>query len=126
MKCQELELEEKVIARFIVKSKRDRYLSFVRKESTRSKFIRDLSHFNFLDKDLFDKVVGNEYDFIKQRIHKLGNLKDCYIISENSRIDAKRLDINSALSETIGADIGTMLVFGNAEIVYAEAEGFNH
>jgi hypothetical protein len=31
-----------------------------------------------------------------------------------------------ALRETIGADCGTLLVFGEAEIIYAEAEGFSN
>lgn len=121
-----IDIESKVIDRFVIKTKRDRYLTFIKSEKTRPKFINDLSHINFLREDLFDKVEGNEYEFIKQRIKGLGNLKDCYVISENQRIDKKRLDIDTALSETIGADQGTLLVFGDAEILYSEAEGFNN
>ena len=121
-----IDIESKVIERFVVKTKRDRYLTFIKSEKTRPKFINDLSHINFLREDLFDKVEGNEHGFIKQRIKLLGNLKDCYVISENQRIDKKRLDIDTALKETIGADQGTLLVFGDAEILYSEAEGFNN
>lgn len=120
-----VDIETKVIERFVIKTKQDRYLTFIKSEKTRPKFINDLSHFNFLREDLFDKVEGNEYEFIKQRIKVLGNLKDCYVISENQRIDKKRLDIDTALIETIGADQGTLLVFGDAEILYSESEGFN-
>lgn len=120
------DLEAKVIQRFIIKKKQDRYLTFINSEKTRPKFINDLSHVDFLREDLFDKVEGNEYELIKQRIKSLGNLKDCYIISENQRIDKKRLDIDTALTETIGTDQGTLLVFGDAEILYSEAEGFNN
>jgi hypothetical protein len=121
-----IDIESKVIERFLIKSKQNRYLTFIKNEKTRLKFINDLSHINFLRKDLFDKVEGNEYDFIKQRIKLLGNLKDCYVISENQRIDKKQLDIDIALRETIGADQGTLLVFGDAEILYSEAEGLNN
>ena len=121
-----IDLESKVIDRFIIKTKRDRYLTFIKSEKTRPKFINDLSHVNFLQNDLFDTVEGNEYEFIKQRIKGLGNQQDCYVISENKRIDKKRLDIDTALTETIGADHGTLLVFGDAEILYREAEGFNN
>ena len=121
-----IELENKVIKRFVIKAKQDRYLTLIKSEKTRLKFINDLSHSNFLQKDLFDKVEGNEYEFIKQRIKVLGNPKDCYVISENQHIDKKRLDIDTALTETIGADLGTLLVFGDAEILYSEAEGFNN
>ena len=126
MKKQELDLEAKVIERFILKTKRERYLSFIQKENTRKKFIKDLSHVNFLNKDLFEKIEAGERKMIKEKIKKIGNLKDCYVISENQNIDGRRLDIESALRETIGADMGTLLIFGDVEIVYAEAEGFNN
>ena len=126
MKKPELDIEEKVINRFIVKGKRERFLSFIKRESTRQKFIKDLSHINFLENDLFDEVGANEHEIIKNRIAKIGDLKNCYIISENTRIDTKRLDIELAMAETIGADMGTILVFGDADIVYVEAEGFKN
>ena len=124
--ANDIDIESKVIERFVIKTKCERYLTFIKSEKTRPKFINDLSNINFLRKDLFDKVEGNEYEFIKQRIKLLGNLKDCYVISENQRIDKKRLDIDTALTETIGTDLGTLLVFGDAEILYSEAEGFNN
>lgn len=121
-----IDIETKVIQRFVITTKRDRYLAFIKKEKTREKFINELHHMNFLQPDLFDTVKGNEYEFIKQRLKVSGNIKDCYVISENQRIDKKRLDIDTALTETIGADQGTLLVFGDAEILYSEAEGFNN
>jgi len=81
---------------------------------------------NFLQTELFDKVDRNEYDVIKTRIKSLGFLNDCYLISDSSRVDKKRLNIDTALRETIGSDSGTIIVFGDAEIIYAEAEGFNN
>ncbi len=122
----DIDIETKVIQRFVIKTKRDRYLAFIKKEKTREKFINELHHMNFLQKDLFDKVKGNEYEFIKERLKVLGNTKDCYVISENHRIDKMRLGIKTALSETIGSDLGTLLVFGDAEILYSEAEGINN
>lgn len=121
-----VDLEIKVIQRFVIKTKRARYLAFIKSDKTREKFINELHQMNFLQQDLFDTVKGNEYEFIKQRIKVLGNIKDCYVISENQHIDKKRLDIDTALTETIGADQGTLLVFGDAEILYSEAEGFNN
>lgn len=121
-----VDIETKVIQRFVITTKRDRYLAFIKNDKTREKFIYDLHHMNFLKQELFDKLKGNEYEFIKQRLKAIGNIKDCYVISENQRIDKMRLDIDVALRETIGADQGTILVFGDAEILYSEAEGFNN
>lgn len=59
------DLEVKVIEKFVVKEKRERYLNFVKNEKTRQKFIRELHHMNFLNLDLFDKIKNNEIDFIK-------------------------------------------------------------
>jgi len=95
-----VEIETKVIQRFVIKTKRDRYLAFIKNEKTREKFINELHHMNFLQQNLFDEVKGNEYEIIKQRLKDLGNIKDCYVISENQSIDKKRLDIDTALTET--------------------------
>ena len=94
MTDNEIELEIKVIIKFLNSAKRDRYVNFIKNK--------------------------------KDRIKSIGNIKDCYVISENKNIDQKRMSIENALIETIGADQGTLLVFGNAEIVYSEAEGFNN
>jgi len=123
---QDIDIEIKVIQRFVIKKKRDRYLAFIKNCNTREKFINELHHMNFLQQDLFDALKGNEHELIKERLKELGNIKDCYIISENQLIDKNRLDIDTALKETIGADQGTLLIFGDAEILYSEAEGFNN
>lgn len=119
------DIEKKVIERFIVKSKRERYLTFIESDKTRGKFISELAHFRDLRQERFDKVSGDEKKVIKDRIKVLGNIKDCYLISENSELDKKRLDIDAALSMTIGYGMGTLIVFGDAQIVFYEAEGLS-
>ena len=51
--------------------------------------------------------------------------KTCYVISENKEIDTKTLDIELAISKTIGYGMGTILVFGNADTIYYECETMN-
>jgi hypothetical protein len=117
-----LDLEIKVIGRFIVKSKRDRYLTFLQSDKTRNKFTNLLAHFRDLRLELFEKVKSNERQIILERVNSLGKLKDCYLISESSKLDQEKLGIDSALNEVIGSGIGTLIVFGDAEIVYYESE----
>ncbi|MDN3725545.1 hypothetical protein QRD02_14260 [Aequorivita sp. SDUM287046] len=126
MTDNDIELEIKVITKFLNSAKRDRYVSFVQNGKNRPKFLKDLSKTDFLNQNLFESMNGNESEIIKNRIKSIGNINDCYVISENKNIDQKRMSIESALTETIGADQGTLLVFGNAEIVYSESEGFNN
>ena len=59
------DLETKVIKRFVVKTKQERFLNFVRNEKLRQRFIRELYNMNFLELELFEKVEKNEYEFIK-------------------------------------------------------------
>ena len=118
-----LELERKVIERFVLKSKRDRYFNFIKSDKTRKKFTKELAHFRDLRLEKFEEVKSDKVKVIKDRIKSLGNIKDCYLISENSELDKKTLDIDTALNETRGLGMGTLIVFGDAEIVYYEAEG---
>jgi hypothetical protein len=117
------DIEKKVIERFIVKTKRERYLAFIENDKTRGKFISELAHFRDFIQEQFDEISGDEKKVIMDRIKGLGNIKECYLISENSELDRKRLDIDTALSKTIGYGMGTLIVFGDAEIVFYEAEG---
>jgi len=117
------DLEIKVIERFVVKTKRDRYLTFIKNTKTRDKFLKELSHFKDLRQDLFEELKSDERKKIKEKLNRLRNIKDCYLISENSKLDSNRLDIETALNEIIGHGMGTLIVFGDAEIVYYEGEG---
>lgn len=51
--------------------------------------------------------------------------KTCYVISENAGLDTKTLDTKEAISETVGYGMGTMLVFGDADVIYFERETIN-
>lgn len=123
---QNLNLEIEVIKKFVDKTKKDRYIQFISTAKNRHKFINDLSHFNFLNWDKFDKVVSNEEQTIFTTLQKNKLVdKTCYVISENKNIDTKTLDIKQAISETVGYGMGTILVFGNADIIYYESETIN-
>jgi ribosomal protein L11 len=64
-------------------------------------FMTEVSPIGQEIKNVDTNKIGNETK--KPRIREL-TIKDCYVISENQRIDKKRLDIDTALTETIGAD----------------------
>src|SRR5688572_16352719 len=123
---QNIHLEVKVIKQFVDKSKQDRYIQFVSSHKNRHKFINDLAHFNFFKWELFDEVIENEEHIILQELHKngVGN-KTCYVISENTNIDTKTLQTKKAISETVGYGMGTILVFGNADMIFFESETKN-
>jgi hypothetical protein len=119
---QDIQLESSVIKRFITKDKQERYLNFILNTVKRKKFIDELGHFKHLEFSKFDKIGDAIESVVKQRI---GDIKDCYVISENGNIDAKLLRVDYALSETIGYGMGTLIVFGDAKFVYYEGEDKN-
>lgn len=41
-----LDIESKVIERFVIKSKRERYLAFIKNDKSRNKFVKELAHFS--------------------------------------------------------------------------------
>ncbi|AWM34454.1 hypothetical protein [Hymenobacter nivis] len=117
------DLESKVIQRFIVKSKQDRYIQFVNSSNNRKKFIANLAHFRDLEASVFELVSGIEEEVVRQALAQQGiATRTCYVISENSQIDARVLDISEAMRETVGHQMGTMLVFGDADALYYESE----
>ena len=118
-----LTLELKVIERFIHKNKQKRYKQFVSVEKTRSKFLNDLPHFKYFKNERFMKVERHEMALILERLKEVKRASStCYAISENPNLDKKILDIAFALDATIGYGMGTILVFGDADIVYYEGE----
>lgn len=120
-----INLESKVIKRFVLKRKHDRYLPMIKNLESRGSFTGQLAHFNDFKYELFEEVKGNERSSIKNKISSFLNIKDCYIISENPEIDQKTMSIDLALNEVIGVCLGSVLVFGDAELIYYEAEGPN-
>lgn len=121
-----IELESKVIQQYVIKSKRSRFLAFIQTEKNRKKFIQEFSHMNFLDFDRFERVLMDEQEVIFQRLKHFPTFKDCYVLSEIQQLDKRRIDIETALVEIIGSDAGSIVVFGEGELVYIEAEGLNN
>lgn len=123
---QNIDLEIKVIKRFFDKVKQDRYIQFVSSPKNRHKFISDLSHFNFFQWDKFEPVEGIEEQVILNALKENGVAdRTCYVISENTDLDAKTLDTKKAINATVGYGLGTILVFGDADVIYFESETMN-
>jgi hypothetical protein len=123
---QNADLEIKVIKRLIDKAKRDRYIQFVSSPKNRHKFVSDLPHLKSFTWELFDAIKGNEQQAVLQALQRDGIPgKTCYVISENPKLDTRTLDIKDAISETVGFGMGTILVFGDADMIYFESEETN-
>jgi hypothetical protein len=116
-------LEIKLIQKYITKDKQSRYIQFLSSKKHRYKFIKDLPHFNHFKWELLEEVHKEEAQEIQRRLKAL-NIKttDCYVISENPVIDQKTLPFDEATQEISDMDMATILVFGDAEMIYFEVE----
>ena len=120
---QDLVLEIRVIKKFVTETKQDRYIQFISTPKSRKKFIRELAHFNDLNFSLFQHNSEIDERVILETLSKNKiQSKTCYIISENVELDTKRLDISQAIEASLGFDMGTILVFGDADIIVYQGE----
>ena len=119
-------IEEIFINKYVVKEKRKRYLEFISKEKTRSKFTQELYHFKDLDWKLFREIPGsqNERTEILSKVIQNKNIQNCHVISANLDIDGTNIPYPDAIVSCVGEE-GTILIFGNADVVYYEAEPFD-
>ena len=115
--------EQILIKKFVVKDKQERYLTFLSKEKTREKFKKALYHFDDFNWDLFREIPGNENErqTISSRVKNQKNISTCSIISVDREYDGKVIPVDEAIKKAIGIE-GTILIFGDADIVYYEGE----
>jgi hypothetical protein len=124
---QNLALEVKIINRFSAKNKRERYLQFVTSTKNRKKFIADLHGGSFYEESMLEQVTGIEGDVICKVLKQLGIVtRSCYVISENTSIDTLTLSLDDVLPKVVGWGAGTMLVFGEADLLFVELDGLKN
>jgi hypothetical protein len=125
--AQNIELENKVIKRFLTKSKRDRYLQLVTSTKNRKKFIKDLHSGQFFLASALERVTGIEEKVIEQAlIQQSITSSTCYVISENAALDTQMLPLREALRTVVGWGAGTILVFGDADLIFVELDGLRN
>jgi hypothetical protein len=120
------QLELEVIKKFVRKEKQSRFIQFILSSKNRKKFLNELPHFKDFKLELFEEVRVNERKIIFNKLKSLkGNQDTCYVISENSTIDQKQITIEEAIS-FLSSGFATILVFGQAEMIYYEGEPPNN
>lgn len=118
------EHEEKFVKSFIVKSRRERYITQLSSKKRRHTIIHRLAHnFDFDEKYAF-KIPSSQHivRVIEKLLFERGAKKTCYIISENVEIDGKELSLSETLKEVVGYTMGTILSCIPGVLVYYESE----
>jgi hypothetical protein len=116
--------EEALVKAFLLPVRRRRYLEFLKTPKNRKKSIEQLAHFKHLDPKVATRVAGSQSDpatLLKLLLGKGAGTK-CWVISENSDLDGKEIDLQMALKETVGHQMGTFISCIPGKLAYFEDE----
>jgi hypothetical protein len=117
------EQETLMINKYCKKDRRERLIS--QSKSNRDKFRKSLAHFDSFDLSLFDNLIKNEKETIKQKADKL-KINQVQIISESSKYDRKVMDLQMCLDTVLFSGFGNLIIFGDSIFIYFEGEGKNN
>jgi hypothetical protein len=123
MNRQELQVEILFIENFCASNKKTRLLNLISSQKGRKKFLSTMYRLNFLDFSKFEKLTESESERILLATHAF---TDCYLISDDVGNDKIRIEKEEAIKKVVCSDTTTLMIFGNAEIVYCEGEGLNN
>jgi hypothetical protein len=116
--------EEAVIKAFILPQRQQRYLEFLSNQKKRGKFTSDLAHFKALDSRYIVSIPPNQTNLasLTKLLTSRGAGSKCWVISENSELDAQEMELFTALRQTIGYGMGTIISCIPGKLAYFEDE----
>lgn len=125
----EMNSEETLIAAFIGKDKRDRYLGFLRSPKRRDKLRDLLAHGTaaHLDAAFMKSILPKDQNVegILAILTARGAPAVCHVISENPDTDGRDIPLREALEATVGYGSGTLISCVPGRLGYFEGEGKN-
>jgi hypothetical protein len=119
----DIELEKSLVAAFVIPRKRSRHDSLLDTRKGSDKFRRSLAHSPDWDPRFICQIENQKPQAIHEVLRKMGAPRDCYVLSENDRDDAKRMGLLEALMGAIGYGIGTVISCIPSRLAFYEGEG---
>ena len=119
-----LKHEEALVKAFIPAHRQERFLEIIAKPKKRAKLLTELSHFKALNPKFMIAIPSNQQnpsDLVKLLRAKGAGTK-CYVMSENRDLDGQEVDLETALKETVGAQMGTLISCVPGRLGYFEDE----
>ncbi len=116
--------EEAAVKAFIRPNRQERYLGFLSNPKRRNSFTSELGHFKALDPKCLVAIPPSQQNpsSVADLLAAKGAGSRCWVISENSKLDARELDLREALDETIGRGMGTIISCVAGKLGYFEDE----
>lgn len=127
--------EENTIRAFVLRDKQERFLGFLASPTNRKKFTASLAHFRWFDPrfatpipwkvdpklKLWERHVQG-IENIQRLLQARGAGQTCWVISEDSAIDGKELDLSAALEHVSGSQVGAILSCVPGRLALFESE----
>jgi hypothetical protein len=122
---EELDTETMFVGTFIVRSKRERYKSFLGTKKRQKKFVDLLFHFSDFDHDTINRLASHvAYPAqLLDLMQRKGAPADCYVISTTKDLDQRRMGLELALNTVLGWHPGTLIISLPSRLCFYEAEG---
>jgi hypothetical protein len=126
----ESEIVARVIKNFVVKHRRQRYLTMLAKPNANGGYgFGELAHFvDNLDLRFCKQIPsGEQYDSaVLKKIKSLTETTECYIMHESRELDGQWMDLKEALHQILGKNMGAFIIVDNGDIIYHESEEMKH
>ena len=124
MNTRTVKPDERLLARFFLPTKRERYEEMISNPKKRRKFLLELAHLNSLDQrwivPLDPKKLFPEQ--IAAILASKGAPPVCWVTSEDSKRDGRELPLLEALEDIVGCQMGTILTCVPGKLAYYEGE----
>jgi hypothetical protein len=116
--------EEALVKAFIPAHRQERFLEIIAKPKKRAKLLTQLAHFKALNPKFMVMIPSNQQGpaELAKLLRAKGAGSTCYIMSENPKLDGRELDLGTALKETVGGDMGTLISCVPGRLGYFEGE----
>ena len=118
--------EEATIRAFIVRERRERFLAHLSNPKYRRKVTESLYHPNsgWFDSRYVKHIppAQSGKDGIARILRAKGAGRMCWAISSDRAVDAKEIELDFALDEIVGREIGTILSCVPGKLAFVESE----
>ncbi|MDF1799971.1 MAG: hypothetical protein P1V81_12405 [Planctomycetota bacterium] len=118
------ELEQALIAAFVVPAKRERFLGMLGHPKRRKKFLDGLHHFEGLDPryQVAIPAASQHARGVEAMLREWGAGGTCQVISTDRELDGRSMDLAEALDLVHGSCAGTLLGCVPGKLGYYEGE----
>src|SRR5882762_2742080 len=116
--------EEALIKAFIPTHRQERFLEIIAKPKKRAKLLTQLYHFDDLNPKFMVAIPPNQQNpsSLVKLLKAKGAGSVCYVMSTNSLLDGKEVELETALKETVGSQEGTLISCLPGRLGYFEDE----